>query len=475
MFKKILACMILMAIYNIANSDQLSDKLVKLNDSNVPQTDDFWQRLRTGFRLDRDETSLVRYYEKRYTQNPKSFQRIMTNARPYIYYVLLETERNGFPSEIALLPIVESSYNPFAVSPAGISTGMWQFVGMTGKRFNLVQTSQIDERQDIVKSTKAAIQYLGYLNDMFGRWDLTLAAYNWGEGRIYGIVQTAQRNGDSLAYADLPFRDATKSYVPKLVALANIIDNPSKFGVKLDSMPNQPYFAIVSSGNNLNTQKFNNLADINANKFKELNPQFKVSNYSFAINQKLLLPVDKQNIYAVNAGFASIPILAIKPIESDSVMYLANNIESNDSKVIASAVKISAEKSSIVVKPMEANKINSLTIASNSIKPLNKPEVNDLIDEIKLNNNHVTTQKYIEPKENISPIKDISTSKDKIILSSKEPTPSTPKAKIVHYKVKHGDTLYSISKKFNVDVDNIRRDNKLAGNDIKLNQILQIK
>ena len=459
MYKKILACVMFMAIYSIANSDQLSDGLVVLNNGTVPQTDDFWQRLRAGFRLDRKETDLVRYYEKRYTQNPKAFQKIMTNAKPYIYYVLLETERNGFPSEIALLPIVESSYNPFAVSPAGISTGMWQFVGMTGKRFNLAQTSQIDERQDTVKSTKAALKYLAYLNDMFGRWDLTLAAYNWGEGRIYGIIQTAQKNGNSLAYNDLPFRDATKSYVPKLVALANIIENPSKFGVKLDSMPNEPYFAIVSSGANFNTQKVIDFATIHANSFKELNPQFKVDNYSFIKDQKLLLPTGKQNIYAINAGFKSMPQVAISS-ESSVIIKVANS-ESN-ADVVVSAIKPSAESNIRVVEHSNTAKIDDL--------------INEIALEPKVTINSTTRveKKQVMPNKIVVSQKEQTLVNKPHVVANKKPA-KLSKVKIVHYKVKHGDTLYSISKKFNANITEIKHDNKIAGNEIKLNQILQIK
>ncbi len=472
MYKKIFVCIMMMTAYSIANSDQLSDELVLSNNIIIPQNDDFWQRLRAGFRLDRKETDLVRYYEKRYTQNPKAFQRIMTTAKPYIYYVLVEAERNGFPSEIALLPIVESSYNPFAVSPAGISTGMWQFVGMTGKRFNLAQTSTLDERQDVVKSTKAAIKYLGYLNDMFARWDLTLAAYNWGEGRIYGIVQNAQKNGDSLAYADLPFRDATKNYVPKLVALANIIDNPRKFGVSLDSVPNQPYFAIVSATPNSDTQKFIQLASIDAGSFKTLNPQFKINNYSFSNNQKLLLPINKQNIYAMNTGSVSLPVLAAKTSESVSA-----SIENASSKVVVADISMKNENSKVAALATHIVVTSNEDVATNvplsseiSTNVASEGKINDLIDEITLENKPVAVKSRNVDTNNVSTVVDKHSS-----ARSKEKLSSVISTKFKEYKVKSGDTLYSISKKFNVGVDEIKHDNRLNGNTVHLYQILRIR
>ena len=194
-----------------------------------------------GFALDHSETKEVKYWEKRYG-SPKYFNIIMQNAAPYLYFVVTEMERRGIPTELALIPIVESTYNPNAVSPAAISTGMWQFVSSSGKRFGMIQNSDLDERKDIVKSTRAAITYLQYLHDMFGSWELAIAAYNWGEGNI----NTAVNNSSSRNFYDLDVRDVTHQYVPKVIALANIIQNPRKFGVKLSNLPNQPYFAIIN-------------------------------------------------------------------------------------------------------------------------------------------------------------------------------------------------------------------------------------
>ena len=226
----LLFCPLLLAVH----ADNLALQMQQINQSNLRYEDDFWQRMRSGFALNHKETKEVKYWEKRYS-NPKYFNIIMQNAAPYIYFVVTEMERRGIPSELALIPIVESTYNPNAVSPTGISTGMWQFLNGSGKRFGMTINSDLDERKDILNSTRGAIAYLQYLYDLFGSWELAIAAYNWGEGNINNALNASS----SRNLYDLDVRDVTHQYVPKIIALANIIQNPRKFGITLTNLPNK--------------------------------------------------------------------------------------------------------------------------------------------------------------------------------------------------------------------------------------------
>jgi len=289
------------------------DDAYQINNIEVTSSSNIWDRIRSGFKLDHTQNRLVKYYEEKYTKNPTYFRNILNNATPYIYFILLETERRGLPSELALLPIVESSYKANAVSPGGISTGLWQFVSSSANRYNMQINSEIDERQDIIKSSQAAISYLTYLKDLFGSWELAIAAYNWGEGNIYNAMKKA----GSTDYYNLETRDATQNYVPKLIALANIIADPGKFGITLNDIPNTPYFALVPS-QNIQISDLNNALGISSYTFKQLNPQYK-RNY-LKETDDLLIPVDKideyEKLYVENTGKDFVP--AVEPPDTSN-------------------------------------------------------------------------------------------------------------------------------------------------------------
>jgi len=167
MCKKLLLLLSICAISTLANSEPTSTNFMLMNNYNLRQSQNIWDRMQQGFQLNYEETKLVKYYEKFYTKNPATFDKLMKNATPYLYYMLTQTERYALPSELALIPIVESNYDPLAKNPTDAYAGMWQFVPITGTRFNLAQNNDIDERRNIVKSTNAALIYLNYLHLMF--------------------------------------------------------------------------------------------------------------------------------------------------------------------------------------------------------------------------------------------------------------------------------------------------------------------
>jgi membrane-bound lytic murein transglycosylase D len=333
-------------------------------------------------------------------------------------------ERRGLPSELAFIPIVESTYNPNAVSPAAISTGMWQFVASSGKRFGLIQDATIDERKDIVKSTKAAVTYLQYLDDLFGSWDLAIAAYNWGEGNISNALNQA----NSRNFYDLKLRSVTRQYLPKVIALANIVQNPQKFGIKLINLPNQPYFSVITPTKTTKVSDFISQYQLSEDLNKRLNPQYNSLSYSVNTNQRLLLPMQLN-----------------KPVAN-----LTPNLVSANSSIPESVV------------------INILT-NQEKITAVNKPTSSAVKT---LPNKQVTT---VDPTSNINPaIKDLLIN----TIPTTSLTTTNSEAETTHYQnytVSAGDTLYSIAKKFTVSVDLIKQDNKLGDNNLQTNQILKIR
>src|SRR6185295_1314378 len=206
--------------------------------------DDVWQRIRNGFAVPDLDNALVREKTRYYAARPEYMQRIVDRSRLYLYHIVEEIEKRGMPTELALLPMVESAFNPMAYSRAHAS-GLWQFIPGTGKRFELEQNWWYDARRDIVESTNAALDYLAKLYEMHGDWQLALASYNWGENAVARAIAKNQAAGLPTDYASLSMPAETRQYIPKLQALKNIIANPEPFGIVLGPIPNQPYFTTI--------------------------------------------------------------------------------------------------------------------------------------------------------------------------------------------------------------------------------------
>jgi membrane-bound lytic murein transglycosylase D len=204
-----------------------------------------WERIRAGFAMPDLKNELVSDKERFYATRPDYVQRMTSRAGRYLYFILNEVEARGMPTEVALLPFIESAFNPQALSTAKAS-GMWQFIPGTGKHFGLKQTMFQDERRDVIESTRAALDYLSKLYSMFGDWHLALAAYNWGEGSVSRAIARNQRLGSATDYENLRMPSETQHYVPKLQAIKNIIAAPDMFGIKLPELDNEQYFTTAT-------------------------------------------------------------------------------------------------------------------------------------------------------------------------------------------------------------------------------------
>jgi membrane-bound lytic murein transglycosylase D len=253
---------------------------------------DLWLRIRAGFAISDLKGPLVTQKQKQYAARPEYLQRIIGRSKLYLYHIVEEIEKRGMPMELALLPMVESAFNPMAYSRAHAS-GIWQFIPGTGKRFELEQNYWYDGRRDIVDSTNAALDYLTKLYRMHGDWHLALASYNWGENAVRRAVAKNKAAKKKTDYASLRMPKETRHYIPKLQALENIIANPDKFGLDLDAIPNQPYFAVVTELPDIDVHVAAKLAEMPVQEFIALNPAFSRPLIRSSATRRLILPADR--------------------------------------------------------------------------------------------------------------------------------------------------------------------------------------
>lgn len=260
---------------------------------------DIWERIRRGFAMPDLDTDLVRDREQWYAARPDYLLRMTERSRRYIYHIVEELERRNMPTELALLPFIESAFNPEAVSSAK-AAGMWQFMPATGKYFDLKQNMFRDERRDVLESTRAALDYLQKLYDMFDDWHLALAAYNWGEGSVGKALARNKSRGLPLTYADLQMPNETRYYVPKLQAVKNIVAQPELFNVQLPMIHNHPFFKSVTIERDIDVTTAARLAEVKLEDFKALNPQMNRPVILAAGTPQILLPWDNAAVFERN-------------------------------------------------------------------------------------------------------------------------------------------------------------------------------
>ena len=262
----------------------------KIDDITEP-TSDIWVRIRQGFAMPDLENDLVKNREVWYAARPDYMVRMTERSRRYLFHIVEELERRNMPTELALLPFIESAFNPEAVSSAK-AAGMWQFMPATGKHFDLTQNVFRDERRDVVESTRAALDYLQKLHGMFGDWHLALAAYNWGEGNVGRALAKNKAAGLGLSYSKLRMPNETRYYVPKLQAVKNIIAQPQNFNVRLPLIQNHPYFKSVSITRDIDVKLAANFSGVSMEDFKALNPSMSRPVILAAGTPEILLPWD---------------------------------------------------------------------------------------------------------------------------------------------------------------------------------------
>ncbi len=260
---------------------------------------DLWERIRSGYGMPDLSNDLVTDREQWYSSRPDYMLRMTERSRKYMFHIVEELERRNMPSELALLPFIESAFNPQAVSSAK-AAGMWQFMPATGKYFELKQNMFRDDRRDVLASTKAALDYLQKLHRMFGDWHLALAAYNWGEGSVSRAIAKNKLAGLGTAYTDLTMPMETRMYVPKLQAVKNIVGQPQAFNSSLPLIGNHPFFETVDIKRDIDVAVAAKLAEVSLADFKALNPSISRPVIMAAGTPQILLPWDNAGIFQSN-------------------------------------------------------------------------------------------------------------------------------------------------------------------------------
>ena len=383
-------------------------------DGTVPGVDDLWQRVRKGFAMPDLDNVYVRRHAAYYAKHPEYLQRVFDRSRLYLYYIVREIEHRGLPTELALLPMVESAFNPMAYSRAHAS-GLWQFIPGTGRRYELEQNWWYDERRDVVDSTGAALDYLTNLYKMYGDWHLALAAYNWGENGVARAVAKNKRLKKPTDYWNLRMPRETRNYVPKLQALKNIIRDPARYGVTLEPIPNEPYFVTLEETPDMDLQLAAELAEMPVKDFVALNPGFNRPLIRSAGERRLVLPADK-------------------------VLVFYENLEKHDEDSLVSWK---------VYQPKRGEKFGDIA-----------KKFGVTIAELKKVNG-VPARSSRMPNVLVVPTRAEAREAVKLPVMYRPPVPTYGKLRAVH-RVKRGETLSSIAARYHVTVAALKRWNRVG-------------
>lgn len=379
--------------------------------------ENLWDRLRSNYALIPMDSPYIAVHEKWFARNPEYMNRLVKRARLYLFYIVEEVEKRGYPAEIALLPGIESAFKPHAYSRAR-AAGLWQFIPSTGRLYGLKRNWWYDGRRDVMAATDAALNYLGKLHKEFdGDWALALAAYNAGEGRVGRARAYNRRKGRDDSYTSLrTLKAETRNYVPKLIALANIIADPEKYGITIDPIPNEPYFTQIDVGSQIDLSILAKKSNMELGDLYDINPGFKRWATAPQGPFHLLVPTDKAE--SVKAALDTLP-------EADRIRWKRHYVRQGDNlgtigrkyRVSVSAIK-------------RANRLRSSRIRAGSslLIPISSRTITAHAGNV------------------IKPVR----------YKRKNAVPPKGTVVVVH-KVSKGDTLWGIAVKYGVYIGQITR------------------
>lgn len=462
--------------------DNSQDDAVTAEQNATVATEDLWQRIKDGYALPEQESPYTANHESWYAARPDYVKRMLERSQKYLYHVVEEVQKRGMPTEIALLPMVESAFNPQAYSRSHAS-GIWQFMPATGQHFGLKQTWWIDNRRDVTAATDAALTYLQKLHVMFGSWDLALAAYNAGEGTVMRAIESNRRKGLPTDYAHLPLPPETRNYVPKLQAIKNLVNHPERFGVEIKPLANQPYFTKVSAPKQIDASLAAKLAGISLEEFSSLNPEYnRPVLTTLSGTHEFLLPVGAAETFTTNLASYDQPLVSWQtyhakrgelmvaiarkfgmdvdelrnvnslPVRNKLISAKALLVPSDDDKqAIAIAVSDHAANGSATNTPAEHSRIHIVKNGENLqlIASRYGMSVKQLMTLNRLKSSHIKIAQ-------------------KLLIDSDAVTTRklAVNRKATHYVVKRGDTLDGIARKFDVALDDLQRWNNIKGSRI---------
>lgn len=282
----------------------------------TPKFEDLIDRIRSGFAIPELDSPLVTQHERWIQRNPEYLARVFDRGGKYLHHIVEELEARNMPTELALLPIVESAFNPQALSKAK-AAGLWQFIPSTGRIFDLEQNWWHDQRRDVLESTRAALDYLEKLYDLQGQdWFLALASYNWGEGAVMRARKRNQAKHRPDDYLSLKMPKETQHYVPKLIALRNVLARPEAFGIVLPKIANKPYFVVIDKEQSIDLSLAARFSGLSVDEFVGLNPSHHRPVISASRSNRIVLPADRAEAFqtALQAHLASgTPLVTWKP------------------------------------------------------------------------------------------------------------------------------------------------------------------
>jgi membrane-bound lytic murein transglycosylase D len=401
----------------------LPDAFERLGDVPLPDPD-LWYRIRMGFTFEPMDSPLVAENEAWYASRPDYIKRFVDRGSLYLHHIVEQVEKRGMPMEIALLPVIESAFTPKAFSRSKAS-GLWQFIPSTGKNYGLTQDWWRDNRNDVVAATDAALNYLQRLYDMFGSWELALAAYNCGEGCVGRAIAANQKRGLPTDFLSLKLPNETRNYVPRLIAVKNIVLAPASYGIELESLPDQPYFTAVPAPQKIDVPLAAKLAGMSVAEFVALNP---AHNKPVAVTSTgtLIVPLDKADLFLANLESYDKPLVTW-------TTYMAKKGESADA--IARRHGVTTAQLNTVNNSVKLDKNGRLRTAQPLLVPIGAKGA----------------PASVQVAQSAAPAPAVEAA----------PAKAPPEGGIRWYTVRTGDTLYSISRRFNTAVEALLHVNKL--------------
>jgi membrane-bound lytic murein transglycosylase D len=417
-----------------------------------------WSRIRRGFRLTDREHWLAREYSQWYASHPRHLDQVMEQAEPYLYLVVEAVEERGIPTEIALLPMVESAYNPFANSPSH-AAGLWQFLPSTGDAYGLKRNSWYDGRRDIVESTRAALDYLQKLNDEFnGDWLLAIAAYNAGEGTVMRAVEKNRQNGRRVDFWSLDLPAVTQAYVPKLLGIATLVENPDQFGVALKPIPNRPLVQEIHLNSQVSLAHAARAADLSLDMIRQLNPCYKRSATDPQGPHRLLLPVSSADLFK-ERFVATASASAATDREPGDLVHEGEALTGlPERRGAGQLVHIAGRDGGLAGSqddsgPKTGGRTDLYTVASGETLWSIARDQGVAVKEL-LRWNGLRASEALKAGQRLA-VRQPSGSAE--LASNSDAPPDS----LLSYKVRPGDTLWSVARRFQVDVGSLRRWNRV--------------
>ena len=462
-----------------------------------------WTRVRDGFKIPNMENSVVDENLAKYSKRPDYLQRMANRSQKYLYHIIEEVTARGMPTEIALLPFVESAFVTNAKSRVK-AAGLWQFMPATGKHYELDQTMWKDERYDVLQSTAAALTYLQRLHDEFDDWPLAFAAYNWGEGNVRRAIKRNQSLGLPTDYMSLKMPAETRNYYPKLQAIKNIVQNPNDYGIKLPTIYNEPFFVQIFKDQDIDVKRAAKLAGMSHEEFSTLNPSFNRPVIVASHNHSMLMPTDKldqfiENLVAYRTSGKplsswttyrvqpedTVAAIARKAHMTEAALREANQIPAGRRIKPGSLVLVSKSSGLGNAEDISSDTIDaSFALAQDYRRGTYRVRRGDNMRSVArrlgvspatiMKSNGLRSQRLRVGQTLRVNVPIVTRQTTTSRPTTTRSTPDTPVASTKFYVVRKGDTLYSIANRYGITASALRNANNISGNNISVGQRLTI-